>query len=61
VGISGEIVPSPALFQTLALNQLIAHWASQRQLTSEWVEIAVVMQLLNKWLVSWFDKQAYDP
>ena len=51
-----------ALFQTLALNQPIAHWASQRQLTlSEWVEIAVVMQLLKQGLVSWFDKQAYDP
>lgn len=51
-----------ALFQTLALNQPIAEWASQRQLTlSEWVEIAVVMQCLQQGLVGWFDKQAYDP
>ena len=52
-----------ALFQTLGLNQSVAEWASQqRYLTlSDWVEIAVVMQCLQQGLVSWFDKQAYDP
>lgn len=51
-----------ALFQTLALNQPIAQWVSQSNLTlSEWVEIALVMQLLQQGLVTWFDKQAYDP
>jgi len=51
-----------ALFQTLALNQSVAEWASQqRHLTlSAWVELAVVMQCLQQGLVSWFDKQAYD-
>lgn len=51
-----------ALFQTLALNQPIAQWASQSNLSlSDWVEIALVMQLLQQGLVTWFDKQAYDP
>lgn len=51
-----------ALFQTLALNQPVAQWASQSNLSlSDWVEVAVVMQLLQQGLVSWFDKQAYDP
>lgn len=54
--------PLQALFQTLALNQSIAEWASQQRLTlSAWVEIVIVMQCLQQGLVSWFDKQAYDP
>jgi tetratricopeptide (TPR) repeat protein len=51
-----------ALFHTLALNQSLVEWvAQQRHLTlSAWVELALVMQCLQRGLVSWFDKQAYD-
>ena len=51
-----------ALFHTLALNQSVVEWvAQQRHLTlSAWVELALVMQCLQRGLVSWFDKQAYD-
>lgn len=51
-----------ALFHTLALNQSLVEWADQqRHLTlSAWVELALVMQCLQRGLVSWFDKQAYD-
>lgn len=52
-----------SLFQTLALNQSVAEWATQQRYLSlsDWVEIAIVMQCLQQGLVSWFDKQAYDP
>jgi len=51
-----------ALFQTLALNQpveqAIAHQPGID--LQPWVELAVVLQYLQRGLVSWFDKMVYD-
>jgi tetratricopeptide (TPR) repeat protein len=51
-----------ALFHTLAMNQsvidLVAHQAGVE--LSAWIELAVMLQCLQRGLVTWFDKQAYD-
>ena len=51
-----------ALFQTLALNQsvveLAANFAGME--LSAWVELAVILQCLQRGLVTWFDKLIYD-
>ncbi len=51
-----------SLFQALARNQPLNEWAdSQRNLeVSAWVELAVVLQCLQRGLVVWFDKMVYD-
>ncbi len=51
-----------ALFQTIALNQSVAELAArQRQINlSLWIELAVVLQFLQRGLVNWFGQQAYD-
>lgn len=51
-----------ALFQTLSLNQSPSD-AIARQSgidLQSWVELAVVLQYLQRGLVSWFDKMVYD-
>ena len=50
------------LFQTLAQNQAItdlAKIASNLELRA-WVELAILLQYLQRGLVNWFDKQPYD-
>lgn len=58
-------VPSPLpkqLFQTLAQQQQITNFtkaASQGELAA-WVELAILLQYLQRGLVSWFDRQPYN-
>jgi len=51
-----------SLFQTIARNQPLNEWAD-KQPTLEldaWVELAVILQWLQRGLVAWFDKMVYD-
>ncbi len=51
-----------SLFQTLARNQSLNEWADS-QLNLElgaWVELALILQCLQRGLVAWFDKMVYD-
>lgn len=50
------------LFQTISSNQSIANWVRQQSMLSsrEWVELAVVLQSLQRSLVTWFEKQPYN-
>lgn len=49
------------LFQTLAFNQPIDEFtAKQTPALHEWVELAVILQCLQRGLVNWFDKLVYD-
>lgn len=52
-----------ALFQALALGQpLEAGLAQQSQFTlADWVELAIVLQALQRGLVAWFDQRVYNP
>jgi tetratricopeptide (TPR) repeat protein len=50
------------LFQTLARDGLVAEFArscSSAELAA-WVELIVLLQYLEKGLINWFDRQAYD-
>ncbi|GBE93095.1 tetratricopeptide repeat protein [Nostoc cycadae WK-1] len=51
-----------ALFRSLALEQSAIEFAQQqRRLTlSDWVEMALILQYLQRGLVSWFDQQPYN-
>ncbi|NEO97311.1 MAG: tetratricopeptide repeat protein [Symploca sp. SIO2E9] len=51
-----------SLFQALALNQPLSEWVTQDLSIdlSSWVELAVVLQCLQRGLVSWCDKMVYD-
>ncbi len=51
-----------ALFHTLALNQSITELAAQQRSInfSDWVELAVILQCLQRGVVTWFDQQAYN-
>lgn len=50
-----------ALFQTIAQEQSIVEWAARSQLNlSDWVELVVIMQCLQRGLVKWFDQQVYN-
>ncbi len=51
-----------ALFNTLALNQPVAELVAQQHIInfSDWVELAVILQFLQRALVTWFDQQAYN-
>jgi tetratricopeptide (TPR) repeat protein len=51
-----------ALFHTLAMEEsAIAFAQQQRFLTdSDWVELTLVLQYLQRGLVNWFDQQAYN-
>ncbi|MEA5564209.1 tetratricopeptide repeat protein [Anabaena sp. UHCC 0399] len=50
------------LLRTLAVEQSAISFAeTQSNLTlSDWVEIAIILQYLQRGLVSWFDQQAYN-
>ncbi len=51
-----------SLFHSLAMEQSVSEFAQQqsRISISDWVELTLVMQYLQRGLVSWFDQQAYD-
>ncbi|MUH00763.1 tetratricopeptide repeat protein [Scytonema sp. UIC 10036] len=51
-----------ALFRTLAMEQSAIDFAQQRSgmSLSDWVEIAVILQSLQRGLVNWFDQQPYN-
>ncbi|MBE9048946.1 tetratricopeptide repeat protein [Nostocales cyanobacterium LEGE 11386] len=51
-----------ALFRTLAMEQSAIEFAErQSNITlSDWVEIALILQYLQRGLVNWFDQQAYN-
>lgn len=51
-----------ALFQTLSLNQSLDEAIARHAGVDlqSWVELAVVLQYLQRGLVSWFDKMVYD-
>jgi tetratricopeptide (TPR) repeat protein len=51
-----------SLFQSIAREQPLNEWAnSLRSLeVSDWVELAIVLQNLQRGLVAWFDKRVYD-
>jgi tetratricopeptide (TPR) repeat protein len=51
-----------SLFQTLAHNQPLNEWADTQasREVGAWVELAVILQCLQRGLVAWFDKMVYD-
>lgn len=51
-----------SLLQTLARNQPLNEWINHNSSLelSDWVELAVILQCLQRGLVSWFDKMVYD-
>jgi tetratricopeptide (TPR) repeat protein len=51
-----------ALLRTLAIEQSAIQFAEQqRSITlADWVEIALILQYLQRGLVNWFDQQAYN-
>lgn len=50
------------LFQTIAMNQSIAEWVDRQSMLGvrEWAELAVLLQFLQRSLVTWFEKQPYS-
>jgi tetratricopeptide (TPR) repeat protein len=51
-----------SLFQILARNQSLNEWIDHKPSLElgDWVELAVILQCLQRGLVSWFDKMVYD-
>jgi tetratricopeptide (TPR) repeat protein len=51
-----------AFFQILAKEQSALEFAQQQQQISlsNWVELTIVLQFLQRGLINWFDQQAYD-
>ena len=51
-----------SLFQTLARNQPLDEWVDHQPSLElgDWVELAVILQYLQRGLVHWFDKMVYD-
>ncbi len=51
-----------ALFHSLALNQSVVELAANQagMELAAWVELAVILQFLQRGLVAWFDKLVYD-
>ena len=51
-----------SLFQTLARNQPLDEWVDRQPSLElgDWVELAVILQYLQRGLVHWFDKMVYD-
>lgn len=62
----GKHVQSPllqSLFQALSLNQPVPAMVAQSWVapgSQQWIELTVVLQLLQRSLVAWFDKMVYD-
>jgi tetratricopeptide (TPR) repeat protein len=53
---------SQAFFHTLATEQSAIEFVQKQQVISlsNWVELAIVLQFLQRGLINWFDQQAYD-
>ena len=51
-----------AFFHTLAIEQSALEFAEKQQTISlsNWVELTIILQLLQRGLINWFDEQAYD-
>jgi tetratricopeptide (TPR) repeat protein len=51
-----------AFFHTLAVEQSALEFAQKYQSMSlsDWVELVIVLQFLQRGLIGWFDQQAYD-
>lgn len=51
-----------SLFQAIARNQPLPEWAHNQQNLelSDWVELALLLQYLQRGLIAWFDKMVYD-
>ncbi|MCA1994446.1 MAG: tetratricopeptide repeat protein, partial [Coleofasciculus sp. S288] len=51
-----------SLFQTIARNQPLDEWANRLPSLEldAWVELAVILQYLQRGLVTWFDKMVYN-
>ncbi|MDF5732811.1 MAG: tetratricopeptide repeat protein [Rhizonema sp. PD38] len=50
-----------ALFRTLALEQSAFDFVRQRSISlSDWVEIELILQYLQRGLVNWYDQQPYN-
>ncbi|MEA5577097.1 tetratricopeptide repeat protein [Anabaena sp. UHCC 0451] len=51
-----------SFFHTLAIEQSAIEFTQKQQNInlSNWVELAIVLQFLQRGLVTWFDQQAYD-
>jgi len=65
-GVWAKHVNSPlpqALFHTIALEQSVIEWAARQPNfnLSEWAELAVMMQCLQRGLVAWSEQRVYDP
>ncbi|BAY24245.1 TPR repeat-containing protein [Calothrix sp. NIES-2100] len=49
------------LLRTLAMEGSAIEFAAQQSITlSDWVELALILQYLQRGLVNWFDQQAYN-
>jgi tetratricopeptide (TPR) repeat protein len=51
-----------AFFHTLAVEKSALEFAEKQQTISlsNWVELTIILQLLQRGLINWFDQQAYD-
>ncbi|WP_138503410.1 tetratricopeptide repeat protein [Nostoc sp. PA-18-2419] len=51
-----------ALFRTLAMEESAIQFAEQQRAITlkDWVEMALILQYLQRGLINWFDQQAYD-
>ncbi|WP_353931830.1 tetratricopeptide repeat protein [Okeanomitos corallinicola TIOX110] len=51
-----------AFFQTLAKEESIIEFIQTREnlILKDWVELTIVLQFLQRGLITWFDQQAYD-
>ncbi|MBD2355839.1 tetratricopeptide repeat protein [Tolypothrix sp. FACHB-123] len=50
-----------SLLRTLAIEGSAIEFAANQQITlSDWVEMALILQYLQRGLVNWFDQQAYN-
>ncbi|MFN6515648.1 MAG: tetratricopeptide repeat protein [Nostoc sp. CreGUA01] len=51
-----------ALFRTLAMEESAIQFAEQQRgiTLKDWVEMALVLEYLQRGLINWFDQQAYD-
>ncbi|HEY9729204.1 MAG TPA: tetratricopeptide repeat protein [Chroococcales cyanobacterium] len=51
-----------SLFQSIARNQPLNEWAEHQSSLElgAWVELTVILQCLQRGLVTWFDKMVYD-
>lgn len=51
-----------ALFQTITLERSLGEWVAQQSFNlSDWVELAVIIQCLQRGLVAWSEQRIYDP